>query len=152
MQRLYDAAEKLKRVTGQSAVAALLNESPQTLNNWELRGISQRGAIVAQKKIGCSATWIKNGDGEMHQQTGDTSTPGDTTKPTGKLSIVPAAVTLDLDAECLVVWSQLQKLPERDRQIWMARLARAAADVTLLELGVEDNHENPPAPKDRHSA
>jgi phage repressor protein C with HTH and peptisase S24 domain len=65
MTRLYQAAEDLKKTTGQSAVAALLNESPQTLNNWEVRGMSKNGMLKAEEAIGCRARWLQNGSGEM---------------------------------------------------------------------------------------
>jgi hypothetical protein len=65
MTRLYDAANKLKNISGQSAVALLLNQSPQTLNNWEARGISSKGILLAEKVIGCSAQWLTNGTGAM---------------------------------------------------------------------------------------
>jgi phage repressor protein C with HTH and peptisase S24 domain len=63
--RLYEAARELRDLDGPSAVARLLNESPQTMNNWEKRGVSQKGAIKAQAEIGCSATWLTSGEGEM---------------------------------------------------------------------------------------
>ncbi len=65
MARLYDAALKLHDIDGQSALADRLNESPQTLNNWDRRGISQRGAIKAAGILGCSAQWIITGKGGM---------------------------------------------------------------------------------------
>ncbi len=65
MDRLYKAARVLKKIEGQSAVARLLNASPQTLKNWESRGISRDGMITAQEIIGCSSTWLKSGEGEM---------------------------------------------------------------------------------------
>lgn len=65
MERLYEAAKILRGVEGQSAVARLLNASPQTVKNWESRGISKDGMITAQEVIGCSSTWLKNGTGEM---------------------------------------------------------------------------------------
>jgi hypothetical protein len=65
MARLYEAAKALKKTEGQSAVAKLLNESPQTLNNWESRGISRAGAIKAQDEIGCDASWVIAGKGAM---------------------------------------------------------------------------------------
>lgn len=68
MARLYQAAKTLKQVRGQSAVARLMNASPQTLKNWEARGVSKQGAITAQEAIGCNATWLMEGTGEM--QTG----------------------------------------------------------------------------------
>lgn len=65
MERLYLAAQKLKNLKGQSEVAAFLNQSPQTLNNWETRGISKGGILLAHKKIGCSAIWLQAGTGPM---------------------------------------------------------------------------------------
>ncbi len=63
--RLYKAAELLRRTIGQSAVARLLNESPQTVKNWEARGVSAEGAIKAEEAIGCRAAWIRSGTGHM---------------------------------------------------------------------------------------
>lgn len=65
MHRLYHAAHSLRDVSGQSAVGRLLNASPQKINNWERRGISQAGAIRAQEVIGCSASWLVGESGEM---------------------------------------------------------------------------------------
>lgn len=61
MERLYSAAKEIKKIEGQSAVARLLNELPQTLKNWESRGISKGGAIKAQEVIGCNANWLTEG-------------------------------------------------------------------------------------------
>ena len=47
-QRLYEAARVLRDVVGQTNVARLLNESPQTVKNWESRGVSDAGAIKAE--------------------------------------------------------------------------------------------------------
>lgn len=59
MKRLYHAASILAQpIRGQSAVAAALGESPQTLNNWEARGVSKRGATKAQSKLGISSSWV----------------------------------------------------------------------------------------------
>lgn len=65
--RLYEAAQTLKSIVGQSAVARFLNESPQTVKNWESRGISKVGAIKAQELIGCNATWLLTGVGRMSE-------------------------------------------------------------------------------------
>lgn len=65
MQRLHKAAEELSGVRGQSQLAALIQESAQTVNNWETRGISSRGAIKASRLIGCNPDWVLTGDGEM---------------------------------------------------------------------------------------
>ena len=58
VERLYEAASKLRNVNGQSAVARLLGNSPQTVKNWEQRGLSMEGALAAQKIIGCDANWL----------------------------------------------------------------------------------------------
>lgn len=65
MKRLYEAAEALRGLKGQSEVARALNASPQTINNWEVRGMSKAGMLNAQSVIGCSATWLATGEGEM---------------------------------------------------------------------------------------
>ncbi len=65
MGRLYQAARQLKQVRGQSALARLMNTSPQVIKNWEARGVSKQGAIAAQEAVGCNATWLMDGVGEM---------------------------------------------------------------------------------------
>ena len=65
MQRLYQAAQELKNVTGQSAVAKLLGATAQTVHNWEQRGMSKQGMVTAQRVIGCSASWLETGTGQM---------------------------------------------------------------------------------------
>lgn len=66
MERLYSAAKELKGLNGQSALARALNTSPQTVHNWELRGISKQGLLLAQRVIGCSAQWVETGLGPMN--------------------------------------------------------------------------------------
>lgn len=65
MTRLYQAAKKLKGVEGQTDVARMFDATPQTLNNWESRGISNEGLLKAQEVLGCNAIWIRDGVGEM---------------------------------------------------------------------------------------
>lgn len=60
MTRLYHAAA-LAGVVGQSDVARKLDQSPQTLNNWERRGMSKGGMLTAQRVFGCSAVWLESG-------------------------------------------------------------------------------------------
>lgn len=64
-RRLYQAAKHLRNVEGKSAVARLLNISPQNLNGWEERGISEGGLLKAQEVIGCNAIWLRDGTGDM---------------------------------------------------------------------------------------
>jgi len=65
MVRLYEAALALKNLETPTDVARALNQSQQTVNNWERRGMSRVGMIEAQKLIGCSATWLQTGKGSM---------------------------------------------------------------------------------------
>lgn len=65
MVRLYEAARSLKNLETPTEVARALNQSQQTVNNWERRGISRIGMLEAQKHIGCSATWLQTGKGSM---------------------------------------------------------------------------------------
>lgn len=71
MKRLYEAALKLRSISGQSVLARALNESPQTVKNWETRGISKSGIIKSQAVIGCHASWLEDGVGEMQLSNGD---------------------------------------------------------------------------------
>lgn len=57
MRRFYEAMRS-RGVTTPSQAAAGLNESPQTLNNWERRGISMAGALSAQREYGLNAIWL----------------------------------------------------------------------------------------------
>lgn len=65
IERLYQAAKELRDVSGQSAVARLLGKTPQVVKNWEARGISSDGALLAQKIIGCDANWLLDGVMQM---------------------------------------------------------------------------------------
>lgn len=65
MNRLYQAAEELMGIKGQSEIAKRLNASPQTVKNWETRGISKQGFIEIQKVMGISIEWLETGEGEM---------------------------------------------------------------------------------------
>lgn len=59
--RLYEAARELRGVTGQSAVGRLLGVTPQVMKNWETRGVSEAGALIAQRVVGCDANWLLTG-------------------------------------------------------------------------------------------
>lgn len=68
MARLYEAMRTLRKLDETPTptdVAKALNQSQQTINNWERRGMSRPGMIEAQKIIGCSATWLQTGKGSM---------------------------------------------------------------------------------------
>ncbi|MEM4988813.1 S24 family peptidase [Collimonas sp. H4R21] len=73
-KRLYEAAAALRDVRDPSSVARLIGASPQTLKNWESRGVSNQGMFDAERVIGCRAAWIRTGEGPM---TADESTTVD---------------------------------------------------------------------------
>lgn len=68
-KRLYEAADRLRDVRGASAVARLLGVSPQVMKNWELRDVSEGGALLAQMHIGCDANWILGQHSTMTKNT-----------------------------------------------------------------------------------
>lgn len=69
MKRLYLAAKDIHAIDGQSAVARKMNLSPQRLNNWEARGMSKNGMLIAEQTVGCSALWLETGVGNMRAST-----------------------------------------------------------------------------------
>lgn len=63
-KRLYSVLHEIGAIKGnkiQSEVAKFLNKSSQLINNWEERGISDKGLLEIQYKTGCSAIWIQTG-------------------------------------------------------------------------------------------
>lgn len=77
-ERLYEAAALLDTpICGQAEMARALNESEQTINNWETRksGISAQGCITVQKRLGISASWLQDGEGPMFVKGSDTLPP-----------------------------------------------------------------------------
>lgn len=75
MERLYLAARELKKIQGQSELARTLNTSPQTIHNWESRGVSKQGLLLAQRIFGCSASWLESGKGSMSLSESSNATP-----------------------------------------------------------------------------
>lgn len=67
MRRLYDAARTVSggKIASQSELARALNTTPQVLNNWESRGVSQQGANKVQATLGISSTWVLTGEGSI---------------------------------------------------------------------------------------
>ena len=55
---------------------------------------------------------------------------------TNTVKLASPAVTLDLSADCLVVWQQLQALPPREREEWRAKLDFAVATARMRSLGL----------------
>lgn len=68
LKRLIDCAISATRgaahpVATLSDLADQLGESPQTINNWRSRGVSQSGALKAEAVFGCSPRFIREGAG-----------------------------------------------------------------------------------------
>jgi phage repressor protein C with HTH and peptisase S24 domain len=85
MERLYQAGLELKGIGTQAELARALNQSSQTVKNWESRGISMAGMVKAQSAIGCSATWLESGAGPM------THDPAHSTTAAEAIALVPGA-------------------------------------------------------------
>lgn len=68
LDRLKQAAMARLGFDGHSDIAKLLGESPQTITNWESRGVSKSGLIKANLALGVSIEWIKSGLGEMFHE------------------------------------------------------------------------------------
>jgi SOS-response transcriptional repressor LexA len=64
-RRLYLAAIELKGARKLTSIAHLLGEKPQTVKNWETRGVSQGGQVKARELIGCDTHWLATGEGAM---------------------------------------------------------------------------------------
>lgn len=103
MERLYEAAAE-KEVAGQSALARALGQTPQVVKNWEARGISKNGMLLAQKKLGVSAIWLETGQGEMYPIT---------TAPPNPANFAPRINELH-DIHRPMLWSSNTPLPEDD--------------------------------------
>lgn len=126
--RLYEAASVLKKTHGQSAVARLLNASPQTVKHWEKRGVSKEGAILAQKIMGVLAYWLLYGQGPMTQPEAE-ATPANGLGISAQLppayQVRPVAISSEVLVERLA--DLLDSLPES---------AQATAQNALQALSV----------------
>lgn len=112
MEMLYRMARETKSIVGQSAVARAMVESPQTVKNWERRGISKNGAIKAQALFGCNANELLATGKQVHL-------------PADVLAIAPAStVTLTPKTDKWIVEAIeiMQDLDEAQKQAMVARM------------------------------
>lgn len=111
MKRLYDAASRLDPpIRSQSALARAVQQSPQTVKNWESRvtGVSAAGATKVQQLLGISSTWIL--EGALPMFVGSPSTP--LSQPAGlDRQIIAATVRLIDYVDDLV----LDPIPDNER-------------------------------------
>lgn len=76
MQRLYDAGAALNPpVVGQSNMARALTQSPQRINNWETRGISKLGALMAEELLGIRSAYVLRGEEPIYAPRGKSRPP-----------------------------------------------------------------------------
>lgn len=66
MKRLYSVVNEKYKIDNPSGLARLLNQSPQTIGNWEDRGISRKGMIEAAKMLGINIYWLESGIGDIY--------------------------------------------------------------------------------------
>ena len=69
MKRLLDFAReatkgKTDAVNDFRDLGLSLGESSAVITNWKSRGVSRDGALKAERKFGCAASWILDGKGE----------------------------------------------------------------------------------------
>lgn len=66
-ERLLSAARELKPglIANKSDLAKYLNESPQSITNWQTRGIPKSKLLSVARAIGISAEWLETGAGAM---------------------------------------------------------------------------------------
>lgn len=64
--RLLLAAKMLDPgITGKSSLGRFLNQSPQTINNWQKRGIPRAELADLSRKVGCTIDWLELGTPPM---------------------------------------------------------------------------------------
>lgn len=66
-ERLLRAAKELKPgvIANKSDLAKYLNESPQSITNWQSRGIPKSKLLTVARAFGISAEWLESGAGNM---------------------------------------------------------------------------------------
>ena len=156
-ERLYEAAKTLRGITGQSALARALNESPQTVKNWESRGASKAGALKAEELLGIRAGWVLTGDGSMALDGGHVAPVGEQRTDAIRIPVLANAGSMGpgndvLDADYVVDdlalsshWINQQIKPANIRELrFMHAHGESMAptfsdgDVLLVDAGARD--------------
>lgn len=112
--RLYAAALAALGVSGQSALARKLNESPQVLKNWESRGVSKQGALKVAPMLGIDVSWLLYGPGVQPPQEGQNE------------PIKSHPVTLDVHTVPVLTWEELMDRVNELGQVFTVALRDAA--------------------------
>lgn len=132
VQRLYIAAKELRDVTGQSAVARLIGVVPQVVKNWEKRGISETGALDAQRILGCNANWLLDGIDHMSTQPW---VPDQAATAPSNLSTLPDRT-----------WPFRRVNREQFGQLTLDQLDLIESNI-LMFLSAREQSKQPPAPE-----
>lgn len=141
--RLLDAAKILKGAEGPSDVARLLGVSPQKVTNWKSRGVSTEGMLDAQRLIGCSATWLQTGEGEMIDTSGQHVLPEDNSAITEQTRRVIADL-LPAEKGNVVAWGEETDLPDDPERVWIDRFDyHFSAGSGLIQWEVREKHSLP---------
>lgn len=121
--RLMDAA-KAAGVSGAATLARALNVSPQVVTNWKGRGVSQDGALLAERAFGCSASYIL--DGKAAGATKGTAAKAPVVVESSSELNIPAPIRQLLDDLADLPPAKQSRIIESIHQ--EAEEARAAAD------------------------
>lgn len=79
MRRVYSAAIAAKKISSETPLtdlAALMNESPQRVKNWDTRGPSAQGLLMIQLVTGVNSSWALTDEGPMYVNEGATTMNG----------------------------------------------------------------------------
>lgn len=67
MATLYAIAREKRQINTPSAVARVMGVTQQRLKNWEIRGISKDGALLAQALFGVDSNQLLSSDGSIQE-------------------------------------------------------------------------------------
>ena len=67
-KRMMQAALELRGIENQAELARRLGLNDQIVTNWKARDVPSRQVVRIAKELGCDATWLETGEGEMRRQ------------------------------------------------------------------------------------
>jgi phage repressor protein C with HTH and peptisase S24 domain len=141
--RLLEAAKILKGAEGPSDVARLLGVSPQQVTNWKSRGVSTEGMLDAQRLIGCSATWLQTGEGEMIDASSKHISADVDLAVREKTQRVIAGL-LPAEKGNVFPWEEEADLPDDPERVWIDRFDyHFSAGSGLIQWEVREKHSLP---------
>lgn len=111
VKRLMDCAIEAtkgtsKPVSNFSDLADHLGESPQTINNWKSRGVSQSGALKAEAVFGCSPRYVRDGVGNAFASD-QPRRPMFSRSPSGEGVIAHPMSQMSFETVPSITWEQL---------------------------------------------